>query len=95
MINLKDIHSLTDFQRNTKQFVQHAKETHNPIVLTVKGRAELVVLNAEVYQKLMERLEYAESVAAIRQGIQEFEQGKGQPARDALAALRVRHGISG
>jgi PHD/YefM family antitoxin component YafN of YafNO toxin-antitoxin module len=92
MINLQDIRSLTEFQRNTKQQI---RESRNPMVLTVNGRAEVVVQDAEAYQDLLDRLERAESLLAIRQGIQEFERGEGRPAREALEGLRAKHGISG
>ncbi|CBN57887.1 MULTISPECIES: type II toxin-antitoxin system Phd/YefM family antitoxin [Kamptonema] len=94
MIDLKDIHSLTDFQRNAKQYIQRTQETQQPLVLTVNGKAEVVVQDALAYQKLLDRLEYAESIAAIRKGIEEFEQGKGKPARETLEELRTKHGIS-
>ncbi|MBV9387243.1 MAG: type II toxin-antitoxin system Phd/YefM family antitoxin [Chroococcidiopsidaceae cyanobacterium CP_BM_ER_R8_30] len=94
MINLKDIRSLTDFQRNAKQYLQHIRENRNPMVLTVNGKAEVVVQDAEAYQELLDRLERAESIAAIRQGIAEFERGEGRPARQALEALRAKHGVS-
>ncbi len=94
MINLRDIRSLTDFQRNVKHYVQQLKDTQNPLVLTVNGKAEVVVQDAEAYQTLLDRLERAEAIAAIRQGLAEFERGKGQPAREALEALRAKHGIS-
>ncbi|GFZ94941.1 type II toxin-antitoxin system Phd/YefM family antitoxin [Okeania sp. KiyG1] len=68
-------YSLTDFEHNPKYFVQQIKEIQKPIVLTVNGKAEIVIQDTIAYQKLLERLDYAESVAAIRQGITEFEQG--------------------
>ena len=94
MINLKDIRSLTDFQRNAKQYLQHIRESRNPIVLTVNGKAEMVVQDAEAYQDLLDRLEKAETIAAIRQGLDEFERGEGLPAQAALETLRAKHGIS-
>ena len=87
MFNLKNDmtnHSLTDFQHNPEYFMQQIKETEKPIVLTVNGKAEIVIQDAIAYQKLLERLDYAESVAAISQGITEFKQGHGKPARFAL-----------
>ncbi len=55
MINLtRDIHSLTEFKRNTNEFLQRLKQTKSPLVLTVDGKAELVVQDAESYQKLLE-----------------------------------------
>lgn len=94
MINLQDIRSLTDFQRNAKDYVQRMKETGGPVVLTINGKAELVVQDAQSYQALLERVERSEAVTAIRQGMAEFEQGQGQDARQALEALRLKHGIS-
>jgi prevent-host-death family protein len=94
MIDLREIYSLTDFQRNAKQYIERTKETQKPIVLTVNGKAEVVVQDAHAYQQLLERLEYAETVAAIRKGIEEFERGQGKPAREALEELRAKHGIS-
>jgi RecA/RadA recombinase len=39
-------------------------------------------------------LERAETIAAIRQGLAEFERSEEQPAREVLEALRAKHGIS-
>ncbi|UKO96035.1 type II toxin-antitoxin system Phd/YefM family antitoxin [Nostoc sp. UHCC 0870] len=94
MIDLNNIHSLSEFQRNTKQYIQQMEQSEKPIVLTVNGAAQLVVQDAKAYQKLLERLEYAETVAALREGIQEIEQGKGVLAKEALEGLRRKHGIS-
>jgi prevent-host-death family protein len=93
MIDLRDIHSLSDFQRNTKDFLKQMKETKGPVVLTVNGKAEVVVQDAESYQAMLERLERAEAVAAIRQGMEEFERGEGRDAREAFEELRQKHGI--
>jgi prevent-host-death family protein len=61
MINLReDIHPLSDFRRRTPQFVRKLKETGRPMVLTLNGRPELVVLDATVYQRLLTRLEEPE-----------------------------------
>ena len=64
------------------------------MVLTVNGRAEVVVQDAEGYQALLDRLERAETVAAIRQGMEQFERGEGIPLKQAERRLRKRHGFS-
>lgn len=93
MIDLKQIRSLTDFQRHAKEYVKHIKETKNPLVLTVNGKAELVVQDVESYQEMLQQVDRMETVEAIRQALQEFERGEGRPAREALAALRQKHAI--
>ncbi|HXG64082.1 MAG TPA: type II toxin-antitoxin system prevent-host-death family antitoxin [Blastocatellia bacterium] len=94
MINLKDIQSLTDFKRNTAKYLRKMKKSKNPLVLTVNGKAELIVQDARAYQEMLERIERAETITAIRKGIEEFERGEGRPAREALEELRRKHGIS-
>ena len=54
MVNLRqDIHPLTDFKRNTSSFLSLMKKTRRPVVLTVNGKAELVVQDAESYQQIL------------------------------------------
>lgn len=81
MIELDSIHSLTDFKRNTPQFMEKMKETHSPLVLTVNGRAELVVLDTDSFQELLNKVEYAETVQAIKEGMASFERGEKQTGK--------------
>ncbi|MDQ3685074.1 MAG: type II toxin-antitoxin system Phd/YefM family antitoxin [Acidobacteriota bacterium] len=94
MIDLRDIESLTAFKRNTHQYVKRLKKSRSPLVLTVNGKAELVVLDAKSYQDILAKLEYVETVKALKEGIESFEKGEGRPARKALEELRNKHGIS-
>jgi hypothetical protein len=57
MIRPEDIGSLTNFQRNTKAHLARLRRTGRPELLTVKGKAELVVQSAAAYQRLIESLE--------------------------------------
>jgi prevent-host-death family protein len=93
-MNLReDIHPLTDFKRNTAGFVTRMKKTRRPVVLTVNGKAELIVQDAASYQQILDRLERLEVVEAIRAGIEAASQGKLKPARKALAELQEKLGI--
>ena len=57
MIRPEDIGSLTDFARNTKAHLRRLRRTGRPELLTVNGKAEVVVQNAAAYQRLIEVLE--------------------------------------
>lgn len=94
MIDLREVRSVTEFQRNLKDYVGRLKEKKTPMVLTVNGRAEVVVQDATSYQALLDRLERAETVAAIRQGMEQIERGEGIPLKQAERRLRKRHGFS-
>jgi prevent-host-death family protein len=90
----QDIHPLTDFKRRTHDFVKRMRKNRRPLVLTVNGKAELVVQDAKTYQQLLDRLEYLEASEAIRAGIEAAAEGKVKPARRALAELQEKLGIS-
>jgi prevent-host-death family protein len=61
MIDLENIHPLTDFKRNVKQFIERTKATKSPLVLTVNGKAEIVIQDAVSFQEMTKRLEIAET----------------------------------
>lgn len=70
------------------------RKTKRPVVLTVNGKAELVVQDAVSYQLILERLGRLEAVEAIRVGIKAAEDGRVKPAREALPTLQEKLGIS-
>ena len=94
MIDLREVRSVTEFQRNIKDYVGRLKDKKSPMVLTVNGRAELVVQDAVSYQEMLDRLERAETVASIRRGIAQAERGEGIPLEEAEKRLRKKHGFS-
>ncbi len=61
MINLENIHPFTDFKRNVKQFIEQIKATKSPLVLTVNGKAEIVIQYASSFQEMLRRLEASEA----------------------------------
>jgi PHD/YefM family antitoxin component YafN of YafNO toxin-antitoxin module len=65
----RDINSLSNFKRNTTGFIDRLKQTKSPLVLTINGVSELVVQSAEGYQQLLDRIEYLETTAGIKQGL--------------------------
>ena len=75
--------------------MQQMKETGQPIVLTVNGKAELVVQDAESYQKLLELVDRLETIAAIREGLEDMKNGRTRPAEEVFEEIRRKHGIPG
>ncbi|WP_427162025.1 prevent-host-death family protein [Aliinostoc sp. HNIBRCY26] len=45
------------------------------------------------YGELLERIDYLETIVGIRKGLDEFEQGEGIPAEQALDTLQQKLGI--
>ncbi len=93
MLKTHDICSLTEFQRNARQHIERLKQTRRPEVLTVNGRAELVVQDAQAYQELLDRLERAEAIVGVNRGLVSMRRGDGVPAEEAFDSLRAELGI--
>lgn len=87
MIDLNDIYSLSDFQRKTREHIERLRETRKPAVLTVNGKAELVVQDASAYQELLDLVDRAEAIVGIQQGLRSFERGEGRPAEEVFDEL--------
>ena len=78
MIAIKDIHPLTDFLRNNPEYRARLKASDAPIVLTVKGRPEIVLQRAEAYQAMVEeisRLKLDRVRAEVNKGFDACEDG--------------------
>jgi PHD/YefM family antitoxin component YafN of YafNO toxin-antitoxin module len=56
------------------------RRTKRPMVLTVNGRAALVVQDAESYQQLLEAKERMEAIEGIRSGLESMKAKRGKPA---------------
>ena len=66
MIRPEDIGSLTDFARNIRAHIKRLKRTGRPELLTVNGKAEVVVQSAAAYQRLIESLEKGERQSSTK-----------------------------
>ena len=84
----KDIQAMTTFRRNPGQFMKHLKKTKRPLILTINGKAEAVVQDAEAYQRLLDIAAQADASEGIRQGLEDVRKGRVRPAREALAKFR-------
>ena len=93
MVLLSDIHSITDFTRNTKKYIKRLKKTGNPEVLTVDGEAEVVIQSTAAYQKLLEAAELVETLPILRKSLEEAKRGEGRPAREVLKEIAATVGL--
>jgi prevent-host-death family protein len=94
MLDLKkDIQAMTTFRRNPGQFMKHLKKTKRPLILTINGKAEAVVQDAEAYQRLLDIATRVEASEGIRQGLEDVKKGRVRPAREALETFRRSHAI--
>lgn len=89
----RDIQSLSTFKRDTAKLVRQMKKTKEPVILTVNGKAELVVQDAESYQKLLEAKERIEAIEGIKRGLDSMKQRRGKPATEFFHEFFAEKGI--
>jgi hypothetical protein len=87
MIAVEDIRSLTDFQRNTKSHLRRLKRSGKPAVLTLNGKAELIVQHAAAFEDMLD------AIRGIQRGLDEMKAGKGEPAGTVLDRIRAKQNI--
>ena len=84
---------LSDFEQNPKEHFGRVREGKFPLVLTDNGKADLVVQDAAGYQQLMERLDRAETMEALRAGLKDITEGRTIPAEDVFNELRAKYDL--
>ncbi len=96
MVKLNDSHPLTGFLSDHKSHIERLRATGQPEVLTVDGKAQIVVQDAEAYQTMLERMDTIESARIIQGRLEDVRAGKpGVPAHEVLADIRKLLGIKG
>ena len=75
--------------KNTAAVSKLCHDTLCPITVTKNGYADMVIMSAEAFDRVLE------SAAAIKlmQGLRDFDAGREKPAREALRAARDKYGL--
>jgi prevent-host-death family protein len=89
----QDIHSLSDFKRNTSQYLQRMRGSGHPLVLTINGKAEVVVQDAASYQKLLNRVDELEALEGIKRGLADVQAGRVTPLRKFETEFRAKRSL--
>jgi prevent-host-death family protein len=87
---LNSIITVTDLQRQTGKFIKQAKAA--PLIITQRGRPAAILVDAEMYMAMVERLrelEDKEMVEMVAQAEAEFAAGKEIPHVEAVARMRA------
>ncbi|GAA6145769.1 type II toxin-antitoxin system Phd/YefM family antitoxin [Thalassolituus maritimus] len=71
MFKSTDIHTVTEFSRKPAEHIKRLADSKRPEILTVNGKAAVVIQDAESYERMAELAEYAESIQTIRKALNE------------------------
>ena len=91
----KDIHSLSDFKRNTPAFLEQLREKGRALLLTLNGKSEVAVMSAETFQAVLDAIDTLDAIRGVRAGLADVERGVTKPLAQAVQEFREEHGLSG
>lgn len=89
MFHSSDIYTVTDFSRKPAEHIKRLNESKRPEILTVNGKAAVVIQDAESYEKMAALADYADSILNIRQALTE----EGRDLKDFTKEFEAKHGI--
>lgn len=93
MIRATDIHSVTDFTRNAKAYIQQVRTSKSPMALTVNGDAQIVIQDAETFQGMVDELERGRFLNAMRVSEADVREGRVEDLEPAFAGIRDELGL--
>jgi PHD/YefM family antitoxin component YafN of YafNO toxin-antitoxin module len=93
MVNRQNIHPLSDFQRNAKSHIKRLRKSGLPEVLTVNGRASIVIQDAASYQRMVTAIERADTIQATLEGVKQAQRGETIPLDEFDKKMRRKHKI--
>lgn len=75
----EDIRSITELKRNTNSVLNQIHKTKRPVVLTVNGKAEAVIVDAKEYEKITNAFNLLKLLIPAEEDIKE---GRYKEAKD-------------
>ncbi len=90
MFTMDSIHPVSDFSRKPAEHIKRLKETGRPEILTVNGKAEVVIQSAKAYEEMVDLIGTLEKIA--RAG-KEHDEGQGIPVDEFFRAFEKKHGL--
>ena len=90
-IRPEDIHPLTEFLRNHREAVGRLRATGRAEVLTVHGKAVVVVQDAEAYQRMLDLADQMDTIIGIREGLDSIERGEGMSLDEFKRRFRAKY----
>jgi prevent-host-death family protein len=87
----EDIRPITDLKKYTRELIDQVRRTGRPLILTVNGRADAVLLDAKTYEKHLKASNLARLLA---EGEADIAAGRTRPIRTFLREFKNAHKVS-
>jgi prevent-host-death family protein len=87
----EDIRTINEFEAEPGAILKQVRETGRPVVVTNKGKADLVIMDATLFEH---RLKIANLARLLAEAEVHVRAGRTRPAREFFAELRRAKKVS-
>ncbi len=88
MYTTRDIYPVSDFNRKTSEHIKRIQDTKKPEVLTVNGKAAIVLVDPESYDEMTKNQELLQSLKNIAIANEQHENGQSKLAKQVYQELK-------
>ncbi len=88
MYKTSNIYPVSDFNRKTSEHIKRIQESKNPEVLTVNGKAAVVLVDPESYDEMAQNQALLQSLKNIITADEQHENGLSKPAKQVFQELQ-------
>lgn len=88
---IDDIRSVTELKRKTKEILDQVRQTGRPVILTVNGKADAVLIDARTFEKHLSASNLAKLVAPAEEDVRS---GRTRSMRSFLREFKGARKIS-
>jgi prevent-host-death family protein len=88
----EDTRSVTDLKRKTKEILSQVRRTGRPVLLTVNGKADAVLMDRKTYEKHLKASNLARLLARAEEDV---ATGRTRPIRSFLKEFKHAHKVPG
>ena len=77
----------------TAQYLDRMEREGRPVTLRIDDWPPLAIEDARAYQMLWELVDRIETIAAVREGLEQMERGEGRPAEEFFDEMRRKYPV--
>ncbi len=87
----EDIRSVTDLKRKTKEILNQVRRTKRPVILTLNGKADAILMDTKTYEKHLKASNLARLLAPAEEDV---AAGRTRPIRSFVKEFKHGHKVS-
>lgn len=88
---VQDITPLSVFRQNASEIIKNMGMCHKTHYITVNGKVEAVVQDAQTYQAQMDKIEELETLLSIQRGLDDVKHNRVKALDSVIQGIKARH----